>query len=239
MGGAWKVAYADLVTGLFALFMVLWLTTVDEEAMSEIAEYFKNPNTVMQQATPGMIDVKNANVASSRKANFSKPALAPRNLIRKTTEDIEKSYVQSSEFRENENMHIEVIDEGVKVSLFNTPQRDVFNDGEKDLSAYGEVVVDSLGTWLSRKHDRFGKTLEGLEIEVEGFSSGGGEDAAKAWDESIEQAVDIRNRLINKNGVSPSSIKKVVGYGPKRATHGKAKSGKNVSIVVREKGEKD
>ena len=104
MGGAWKVAYADLVTGLFALFMCLWLTSVDEDVMEEISKYFRNPNTVMKQATPGIIDTKNANVASSRKAMFSKPALIPKNLVRKTTEDIEKSFVQSSEFLENKNM---------------------------------------------------------------------------------------------------------------------------------------
>jgi len=233
MGGAWKVAYADLVTGLFALFMVLWLTTVDEEAMSEIAKYFKNPNTVMKQATPGMIDTKNANVAKSRKAQFSSPALTPRNLVRKTTEDIEKSYVQSPEFQENKNMHIEVVDEGVKVSLFNTPQRDIFGEGEKDLSSYGEVVIDSLGTWLSREHDRFGEPLEDVEIEIEGHSAT--DTQGDGWAESIEQAVEIRKRLIEENGVNAANIKRVVGYGPKKATQDKPQSSKSVSIIIREK----
>ena len=233
MGGAWKVAYADLVTGLFALFMCLWLTSVDEEAMSEISKYFKNPNTVMKPATPGLIDVKNANVASSRKAEFSKPALTPRNLVRKTTEDIEKSFVQSPEFQENKNMHIEVVDEGVKVSLFNTPQRDIFGEGEKDLSTYGEVVIDSLGTWLSREHDRFGEPLEDVEIEIEGHSATDAQ--GNGWKESIEQAIEIRKRLITENGVSSANIKRVVGYGPKKATQDKPHSSKSVSIIIREK----
>ena len=30
-GGAWKVAYADFVTALFALFLVLWIIGQDEE----------------------------------------------------------------------------------------------------------------------------------------------------------------------------------------------------------------
>tara|TARA_B100001079_G_scaffold243370_1_gene229976 strand:+ start:964 stop:1668 length:705 start_codon:yes stop_codon:yes gene_type:complete len=233
MGGAWKVAYADLVTGLFALFMCLWLTSVDEEAMSEISKYFKNPNTVMKPATPGLIDVKNANVASSRKAEFSKPALTPRNLVRKTTEDIEKSFVQSPEFQENKNMHIEVVDEGVKVSLFNTPQRDIFGESEKKLSTYGEVVIDSLGTWLSREHDRFGEPLEDVEIEIEGHSAT--DTQGNGWAESIEQAVGIRKRLIDENGVNPANIKRVVGYGPKKATQDKPHSSKSVSIIIREK----
>ncbi|MDB4807907.1 OmpA family protein [Verrucomicrobia bacterium] len=234
MGGAWKVAYADLVTGLFALFMCLWLTSVDEDVMEEISKYFRNPNTVMKQATPGMIDTKNANVASSRKAMFSKPALIPKNLVRKTTEDIEKSFVQSSEFLENKNMHIEVVEEGVKATLFDTPQRDIFGGDEKDLSAYGEVVVDSLGTWLSRKHDRFGEALKNVDIEIEGHAAPDGEDQGKAWRESIAQAVEIRKRLIEVNGVNPANIKKVVGYGPKKSTQGKFLSGKHVSIVIRE-----
>ena len=234
MGGAWKVAYADLVTGLFALFMCLWLTSVDEDVMEEISKYFRNPNTVMKQATPGMIDTKNANVASSRKAMFSKPALIPKNLVRKTTEDIEKSFVQSSEFLENKNMHIEVVEEGVKATLFDTPQRDIFGGDEKDLSAYGEVVVDSLGTWLSRKHDRFGEALKNVDIEIEGHAAPDGQDQGKAWRESIAQAVEIRKRLIEVNGVDPANIKKVVGYGPKKSTQGKFLSGKHVSIVIRE-----
>ena len=234
MGGAWKVAYADLVTGLFALFMCLWLTSVDEDVMEEISKYFRNPNTVMKQATPGMIDTKNANVASSRKAMFSKPALIPKNLVRKTTEDIEKSFVQSSEFLENKNMHIEVVEEGVKATLFDTPQRDIFGGEEKDLSAYGEVVVDSLGTWLSRKHDRFGEPLKNVDIEIEGHAAPDGQDQGKAWRESIAQAVEIRKRLIEVNGVDPANIKKVVGYGPKKSTQGKTRSGKHVSIVIRE-----
>ena len=170
MGGAWKVAYADLVTGLFALFMCLWLTSVDEEVMSEISDYFKNPNTETVQASPGTIDIKNANVAASRRASFSKPAIVPKRLIRKTTENIEKSYVQSPEFQENENMHVEVIDEGVKLNLFGTSQRPFFNDLDDGLSEYGNVIVNSLGSLLSRKYDKRGQALAPMEIEIEGFA---------------------------------------------------------------------
>ena len=34
-GGAWKVAYADFVTALFALFMVLWILGQDEEVKGQ------------------------------------------------------------------------------------------------------------------------------------------------------------------------------------------------------------
>ncbi|MFO0714202.1 MAG: flagellar motor protein MotB [Sandaracinus sp.] len=42
-GGAWKVAYADFVTAMMALFMVLWLVSqTDEVTRSQLARYFRS-----------------------------------------------------------------------------------------------------------------------------------------------------------------------------------------------------
>ncbi|RFA31040.1 flagellar motor protein MotB [Alkalilimnicola ehrlichii] len=44
-GGSWKVAFADFMTAMFAMFLVLWLVAVMEAPQREgIAEYFRNPN---------------------------------------------------------------------------------------------------------------------------------------------------------------------------------------------------
>ena len=43
-GGAWKVAYADFVTAMMALFIVLWLMSADEEVKKEISAFFNNPS---------------------------------------------------------------------------------------------------------------------------------------------------------------------------------------------------
>src|SRR5260221_14310622 len=41
-GGAWKVAYADFVTAMMALFMVMWLlASSDQQTRMEIANYFR------------------------------------------------------------------------------------------------------------------------------------------------------------------------------------------------------
>src|SRR3989442_13657863 len=43
-GGAWKVAYADFVTAMMALFMVLWIVgQSSKEAKEAIADYFRTP----------------------------------------------------------------------------------------------------------------------------------------------------------------------------------------------------
>ena len=42
-GGAWKVAYADFVTAMMALFIVLWLMSADKEVQESVSAYFNNP----------------------------------------------------------------------------------------------------------------------------------------------------------------------------------------------------
>src|ERR1039458_1163017 len=39
-GGAWKVAYADFVTAMMALFIVLWLMSADEKVKAQISRSF-------------------------------------------------------------------------------------------------------------------------------------------------------------------------------------------------------
>jgi chemotaxis protein MotB len=42
-GGAWKVAYADFVTAMMAFFMVMWLTSQNEDVKIAIAHHFEDP----------------------------------------------------------------------------------------------------------------------------------------------------------------------------------------------------
>ncbi len=43
-GGAWKVAYADFVTAMMALFIVLWLLNSSKQVQEAIGGYFKDPS---------------------------------------------------------------------------------------------------------------------------------------------------------------------------------------------------
>ena len=49
-GGAWKVAYADMVTALMALFIVLWILGQSEEVIANVSGYFNDPQGFMADA---------------------------------------------------------------------------------------------------------------------------------------------------------------------------------------------
>ena len=61
-GGAWKVAYADFVTGMMSLFLVLWILSQDEEVIIATTRFFRDPykagvpkSTPVEQNCSGLV----------------------------------------------------------------------------------------------------------------------------------------------------------------------------------------
>src|SRR5262249_1546311 len=81
-GGAWKVAYADFVTAMMALFMVLWLLTqADVKLRSQIAQYFRDPGVL----PGGQILSAEVNAALSRD-----PAVVEKDILVVAGKSIDK-----------------------------------------------------------------------------------------------------------------------------------------------------
>src|SRR5438270_11428177 len=53
-GGAWKVAYADFVTAMMALFIVLWLMNSSKQIQVAVGGYFKDPTGTSKKVGNGM-----------------------------------------------------------------------------------------------------------------------------------------------------------------------------------------
>jgi len=48
-GGAWKVAYADFVTALMSLFIVMWLMNSSKPVQDAVGGYFRDPHGTGQK----------------------------------------------------------------------------------------------------------------------------------------------------------------------------------------------
>jgi flagellin-like hook-associated protein FlgL len=53
-GGAWKVAYADFVTAMMALFIVLWLMNSSKSTQEDIGGYFRDPHGISEKKGIGL-----------------------------------------------------------------------------------------------------------------------------------------------------------------------------------------
>jgi chemotaxis protein MotB len=88
-GGAWKVAYADFVTAMMALFMVMWLlASTDAKSRKEISHYFRTG--VMPES----------NVAVNEAAQLAPAVLEAPELERHKDEPIEARASTAKEISE-------------------------------------------------------------------------------------------------------------------------------------------
>src|SRR5512147_2304988 len=89
-GGAWKVAYADFVTAMMALFMVLWLASQDTKIKEAVARSFKNPFATLTKESTGIIPNKDTQAVKSSEGNFDSAAAVELNILRKLADDLSK-----------------------------------------------------------------------------------------------------------------------------------------------------
>src|ERR1700678_4635798 len=70
-GGAWKVAYADFVTAMMALFIVLWLLSSSEQVQKAVGGYFTDPKGKGKDVGNGLRGAGNESL-SIRKDDMNK-----------------------------------------------------------------------------------------------------------------------------------------------------------------------
>src|SRR3954452_14790161 len=84
-GGAWKVAYADFVTAMMALFIVLWLLNTNKPVREAVAGYFKDPSATSK------------NIGTNLSGSGESFALSKDNMP-KLKEELQKSIKQMTDF---------------------------------------------------------------------------------------------------------------------------------------------
>src|SRR5271170_3382475 len=103
-GGAWKVAYADFVTAMMALFIVLWLMNTSDHVRKVIAGYFNDPR--------GRASL----TGTDRAGSDDKQPLIKENA-QQLKERLEKAILQTEQFKSLSNqIEIRITPEGASSS---------------------------------------------------------------------------------------------------------------------------
>src|SRR6266508_3955291 len=130
-GGAWKVAYADFVTAMMALFLVLWLVSqADTKLKAAIANYFRSP---------GVFDTQAGGIMSGT----SKVSKEPSSMTTKDEEQmlfgiatmLKKKFATRPEFQKyRDQIKIDVTDEGLRIQIVDKAERVSFASGSAGLT---------------------------------------------------------------------------------------------------------
>src|SRR5579863_6133108 len=116
-GGAWKVAYADFVTAMMALFMVLWLTSQDQRIKEAVERAFRNPFSSVTKESVGIIPSKDMQAVKANTGNFDSASAVELSMLRRLNQDLLKSFQTDDQNQEN-SIKLDLTDQGLSINVF-------------------------------------------------------------------------------------------------------------------------
>lgn len=219
-GGAWKVAYADFVTAMMALFIVLWLMNSSKPIQVAISGYFKDPSGTGKQ-TGSTLD------GTGEKVQPAKQDMA------KMKEELQKSIQDINDLaRLKNNIEITVTSEGLRIELLESENGTFFDSGSSTLNKSGQEVATLLAAELGKAPNRL--SIEG-HTDAKPFT---GKRSYSNWELSADRANAAR-RLMQQSGLRADQVSQVRGFADQRLRNAKDPldpSNRRISIIVQSLG---
>ena len=191
-GGAWKVAYADFVTAMMALFIVLWLTSSGEKVRKSIAGYFNDPNG--KASTPG----------SDRSGGDSVP-LSKEN-ISDLKERLQSQIAKRPDLKAlADEIEIAITPEGMRIELIEKKDGTFFESGSAVVNATGKELLSLLAKELGGVPNRI--STEG-HTDSQPYSD---QTRYDNWELSTDRANSAR-RVMQATGLHLGQVSQVRGF---------------------------
>jgi len=193
-GGAWKVAYADFVTAMMSLFIVLWLMNSSDKIKKAVAGYFNDP-----KGTASLMGT----TMTGTGATVTKVAA---DNMQKLKERLEAEIKSKKDLQKlSKQIEITITPEGLRIELLEDKNGTFYEIGSAKLSTSGQELLSLLAGEL--------KTLpNSLLIEGHTDSAQYSRDAGYSnWELSADRANSAR-RLLQDSGVRSDQVTQVRGY---------------------------
>jgi chemotaxis protein MotB len=215
-GGAWKVAYADFVTAMMALFIVLWLLNSSQKIQVAVGGYFKDPSGTAKKVGTGL-------VGSGENLPLAKEDMA------KLKEALQKSIHSINDLEKlKQNIEMTVTAEGLRIELLESEKGTFFDSGSSSVNQSGRDLLDLLAQQLGKVPNHI--SVEG-HTDAKPFS---GKGTYSNWELSADRANAAR-RLMQQSGLRPDQVSQVRGFADQRLrkpNNALDPSNRRISIIV-------
>jgi chemotaxis protein MotB len=192
-GGAWKVAYADFVTAMMSLFIVLWLMGSSDKVKKAVAGYFNDPKGT-------------ANLLGTTMAGNGVEVTLVSDNMQRLKQKIEEQIEAKKDLEKlSKQIEITITAEGLRIEVLEDKNGTFYQSGSASLSSSGQELVSLLAGEL--------KTLPN-ELLIEGHTDATqySSDASYSnWELSADRANAAR-RLLQQDGVRGNQVTQVRGY---------------------------
>lgn len=206
-GGAWKVAYADFVTAMMALFMVLWILGSEQEMLDQMQEYFRNPPAPWdKEANKFMIESGKFEGLSDTLFAEEDFFNADQASVLKGIRDQFQKLIDQNQMEQKPPLDLSLVSDELRLIMYNRDDMSLFKGDTTALTPWGEFMTMNIA-WLLTQYE--------LEVTVESFV-----DAAyrvkKPTYGPFELTTDRSNKIrrsLEHYAQGGVTVKRVVGYG--------------------------
>jgi len=241
-GGAWKIAYADLVTAMMAFFLLMWLLAMAPKEMlagiagyaREGSEFFKTEQgqSILKELgkgiLPGTRGLKTQGEDDGEKDDtkiMEDPEQAAMEAVRLAIEKAFDTDKFLSAFRDHITM--DFTEEGLRIQIRDQGDKALFDSGSDVMNGFAVSILREISKELAKLRNHV--VVGGHTDSVPFMSSG-----RTNWDLSTARA-NTALRTMLASGMPLSQVKRVTGYAetiPFEGRDPRDPQNRRISIVV-------
>jgi chemotaxis protein MotB len=187
-GGMWKVAYADFITALMALFMLLWvLNSTPKKNLKGVANYFNKVN------------LKNSGIGIDEKVENKgiKGILSEEQFGGVFSEADKRNFVNLiSSIKNNSNIKnfdsnliIDSTEEGLRIQIVDSEDRPMFKPNTSQIHLYMINILTEIGKLIAPLPNK---------VSIIGYTASiknGNQEQVNLWNLSVERALKVKEFL--------------------------------------------
>ncbi len=229
-GGSWKVAYADFVTAMLALFIVLWILNAGDDVKQAVAGYFQDPSGYLESyRSGGILDGARGMPGSDPTIEELIRQVQEQRLMRMGESIIEELQKSPRGMIFLDQITFQIVDEGLRIELLETSESFFFDIGTAELQADAIGVLRTIAKEIGELPNKViieGHTDRRQYSTIVGYTN---------FELSVDRANSAR-RVLATNGLRENQIVEVRGYADRKLRNKEDPydaSNRRISIIIK------
>jgi len=220
-GGAWKIAFADFMTAMFAFFLVMWLlSSSSPKQLTGIAEHFKMPLSEALKGGPAISNspsvIPGGGDPLAQKQDVQLLKTDVEKNMDSEDEDVSRLYdlkkqldemIESSpllrQFRPQ--LLIDITPEGLRIQIVDSSNRPMFDRSSAVVVSYMHAILREISPVINAQPNKI--TLSG---HTDATQYAQGDKSYSNWELSADRANASRRELV-AGGLQEVKILRVMG----------------------------
>ncbi|MDR3764358.1 MAG: flagellar motor protein MotB [Acidobacteriota bacterium] len=216
-GGAWKVAYADFVTAMMALFIVLWLLSSSKDVKEAVGGYFKDPDG-------------SSKMAGSSQSGSGQNITLNKDNMKEIKDALEKQVKALPDFEKlKKHIDMTITSEGLRIELSEGEGATFFESGSAVPSGSGKELLVALAKELGDLPNNIS-----IEGHTDSTPYSGKQNGYSNWELSVDRGNAAR-RIMAANGIRGDQVSQVRGFADQRPRPGAKPddpANRRISVIV-------